>query len=162
VSILRAVLITAIAGAAIGGCGYPTNVASGGACQRTVQCAPGLVCAPDSLPVAGQPAPPSHCTNDLTNFGMGHSTNLDSGLADASTDAGVIMYDTNLPDTAVPVDAFVDPNDAFTPGNDAFVPPNDAFVPPDDAFVPPNDAFVPPNDAFVPPDDAFVDPNDAA
>jgi hypothetical protein len=145
----------------VAGCAYPTGITSGGACQRTVQCGPGLVCAPDTVPVAGQPPPPMHCTSDLTNFGMGHPTNLDAGVTDAASDAGVIMYDTNQPDTAVPVDAWVDPNDAFVPGNDAFVPPNDAFVPPNDAFVPPNDAFVPPDDAWVDPNDAWVDPGDA-
>ena len=79
-------------------------------------------------------------------FGMGHPTNLDSGLADARMDTGVVMYDTNLPDTGVP------PVDAFTPPVDTGVVPHDAFTPPVDAFVPPVDAFVPPVDAFSAPD----------
>jgi hypothetical protein len=141
---LGTALVCTIAGSAIVGCSYATNVASGGACQRTVQCAPGLVCSQ------------GHCTNDLSMFGMGHPTNLDGGLVDgAAVDMGVTMYDANLPDTGVP------PVDAFTPPVDMGVAPNDAFTPPVDAFTPPVDAFTPPPvDANLP--DAWVDPNDAA
>jgi hypothetical protein len=137
-------LTGAIASASLAGCSYATNVASGGACQRTVQCAPGLVCSQ------------GHCTNDLSMFGMGHPTNLDGGVVDGgAVDMGVTMYDTNLPDTAVP------PVDAFSPPVDTGTPPVDAFTPPVDAFVPPVDAFTPPPvDANLP--DAWVDPNDAA
>jgi hypothetical protein len=131
-----------IAATVAAGCaGYPTNVAGGGACQRTVQCGPGLVCSQ------------GHCTNDLSMFGNGHPTSLDSGLMnDGGDDTGVMVDaappdDANLPDTGVPNDAYVAPNDAFTPPNDAFTPPSDAFTPPDDAFVG-DDAFVA-DDAFV-------------
>ncbi|MFO0680953.1 MAG: hypothetical protein U0234_02830 [Sandaracinus sp.] len=125
------------------GCGYPTNVQAGGACQRTAQCGAGLVCSQGV------------CTNDLTMFGMGHPTSLDTGLVDGGMGNDASYYDANLPDTGVP-------NDAFTPPNDAFTPPNDAFTPPNDAFTPPNDAFTPPDDAWVDPNDAWVDPgNDA-
>lgn len=131
------------------GCGYPTNVQSGGACQRTAQCGAGLVCSGGI------------CTNDLSMFGMGHPTSLDTGVSDGGMgndasyfDAGP-PNDANLPDTGVP-------NDAYTPPNDAYTPPNDAFTPPNDAFTPPDDAFTPPDDAWVAPDDAWVDPgNDA-
>ena len=149
----RSALALTIAGTSASGCGYPTNVASGGACQRTLQCAPGLVCAPDMRVVPGGPAVAYHCTSDLANFGNGHSTVLDAGPNDANPiDASYVdafADDANLPDTGVPNDAFVPPNDAFTPPNDAFVPPSDAFVP--------NDAFTPPDDAFVPPDDMGTD-----
>jgi len=143
VSFLRIGAAVAIA-TAFAGCGYPTNVASGGACERTVQCAPGLVCSQ------------GHCTNDLSMFGMGHPSSLDSGVADAGmpVDMGT-PYDANLPDTNV--DAYRPPVDAFMPPVDAFVPPVDAFTPPVDAFTPPVDAFTPPVDAFTPPDDTGVD-----
>lgn len=150
----------AIAGAITAGCaGYPTNVASGGACQRTVQCGPGLVCAPDVMVNPGDPPVARHCTADLSNFGNGHPTNLDAGMmVDGGDDTGVMVDaappdDANLPDTGVPNDAYTPPNDAFTPPNDAFTPPNDAFVG-NDAFVA-DDAFVD-VDAFVV-DDTGVD-----
>lgn len=143
---------TTLAGAALAGCGYPTNVASGGACQRTVQCASGLVCSQ------------GHCTNDLSMFGMGHPTVLDGGMTDANlVDAAYVdafADDMNLPDTGVPNDAYTPPpDDAWVPGNDAYTPPNDAYVPPNDAYTPPDDAWVmPPDDAWVmPPDDTGVD-----
>ncbi len=139
--------LLAIASSAAG-CGYPTNVQAGGACQRTVQCASGLVCSQGV------------CTSDLTMFGMGHPTSLDSGLVDTGVgndasyfDAGP-PNDANLPDTGTPNDAYTPPNDAYTPGNDAYTPPNDAFVPPEDAFVPADDAWVDPDDAWVDPGDA--------
>ncbi len=138
-SLGSAAIFTIAAGAATAGCSYATNVASGGTCQRTVQCAPGLVCSQ------------GHCTNDLSMFGMGHPTNLDSGLVDGSrVDSGIVMYDTNAPDTGIP------PVDAYHPPVDAYVPPGvDAYTPPVDAYTPPPvDAYVPPVDAYTPPVDA--------
>ena len=115
---------SAIVGLVIGGCSYPTNTPTGGACVRTLECGPGLVCSQ------------GHCTNDLSMFGMRHLVSLDSGLADAmradAGDAGP-PSDANLPDLG-PRDAYINPYDSYRP-NDAYVAPVDAFTPPVDAFV---------------------------
>jgi hypothetical protein len=85
---------------------YPTKLASGEACQRSIECGDGLACV-ENL-----------CTGDIEGIG-GMVPNQDAG-ADATVpmDAAVPMDAVVVMDTSMPMDAAVEP-DASMPDDAA-------------------------------------------
>jgi len=155
---VSSVALTVLAAA----CGAQQEVASGGECFTSLDCAPGLACVPKGST--------STCTSNTSSI----QTEIDAGVdAPNVGDTGpVILADGSLKgpdsttpgtDATIPIDTGAPPIDS---GHDTAKPPVDAGHPidtgaPKDTAPPPKDTAPPPEDAGHPVD-ASHPPSDAA